>query len=133
MWDLWWLATPPAHHHSQATRCEVIEVTVTLPATAARFWVYLEPNDEYAKHGFRLVRKILKQLLNDSHHLYMNSPKHKTLKNSRSYAGVGMVTFKHNKATDKHFEDLGIISLTKEEIEARKLRLSQSRPKNRQV
>ena len=133
MWDLWWLARLTAHHHSQATRCEVIEVTVTLPATAARFWVYLEPNDEHAKHGFRLMRKILKQLLNDSHNLHMNSPKHSTSKKPSRYKGVGMVTFKHNKATDKHFEDLGIISLTTEELQARELRLSQSRPKNRQV
>ena len=79
------------------------------------------------------MRKILKQPLNDSHNLHMNSPKHKTLKNSRSYAGVGMVTFKHNKATDKHFADLGIISLTKEELKARKLRLLQERKKNREV
>jgi len=90
---------------------------------AARFLVYLEPNDEYAKHGFRLMRKILKQPLNDSHNLHMNSPTHSTSKKPSRYKGVGMVTFKHNKATDKYFEDLGIITLTKEELKERNLRL----------
>ena len=54
----------------------------------------------------------------------MNSPKGNTDKNKKSrYKGVGMHTFKKDAATDKFFEDLGIISLTKEELEERRQRL----------
>ena len=58
----------------------------------------------------------------------MNSPKGKTDKNKKSrYKGVGMATFKKDAATEKFFKDLGIITLTEEELKERNLRLLRKR------
>ena len=68
------------------------------------------------------MRKILKQLLNDSRNLHMNSPKHSTSKKPSRYKGVGMATLKEGNAIDKSLKKHGNILLTTEELKARNLR-----------